>query len=475
MSQNNLTFEKISEQKLKLEKGNPLIELAGSCRINSGIASLSLEDKLKFSKYYDQLANKLNITFFIPASGSGSRMFDALYDFIQSAKPKTETIEFVEHLISDIENFAFYNKLDHNTKSDLKNGTIAIVNFIENILFEDGLNFGNLPKGLIPFHRYDNFIINPFQEHVLQGYSIAGDSAHFHFTINDLYKKKIAESIRILNEITGIDAKAAFSEQKIETNAIAFNEEFHPIHDEQGDFITRPAGHGALLENLNSVDADLIFIRNIDNVQHRNHAANSIQTRKALAGKLLNLQTDIFEILRRLDKGDDYIEKLTFLNNTFDFRIPENKFSDATFIYNFLNRPIRICGMVKNEGQQGGGPFWIIDEQGIERRQIIEKSQISSDAKQLAALVKSTHFNPVEMVCGVKNYQNQKFDLTKFTNEDLYFVVQKTHQGIPIQYIEEPGLWNGGMQNWTTLFYEIDADCFSPVKTVLDLLKPLHR
>ena len=187
------------------------------------------------------------------------------------------------------------------------------------------------------------------------------------------------------------------------------------------------------------------------------------------------MQTDIFEILRRLDKGDDYIEKLTFLNNTFDFRIPENKFSDATFIYNFLNRPIRICGMVKNEGQQGGGPFWIIDEQGIERRQIIEKSQISSDAKQLAALVKSTHFNPVEMVCGVKNYQNQKFDLTKFTNEDLYFGVQKTHQGIPIQYIEEPGLWNGGMQNWTTLFYEIDADCFSPVKTVLDLLKPLHR
>lgn len=475
MSQNHPLSEKISEQKIKLAKGNPFIELAGSCRIGNGIASLPEEDKIKLSKKFEDIALKLKVTFFVPASGSGSRMFDALYDFIQSSKPKAETIEFVEHLISDIQNFAFYNKLDQDTKSDLKNGTIAIVNFIENILFEDGLNFGNLPKGLIPFHRYDNFIINPFQEHVLQGFSIAGENAHFHFTINDLYEKPIAESIRILTEITGIAAKADFSEQKIETNAFAFNESLHPIHDEQGDFITRPAGHGALIENFNSIDADIIFIRNIDNIQHRSHAKNSILTRKALAGALLELQNEIFEILNRLDKGDDYIEKLNSINTNFDLRIPENKFTDATFIYNLLNRPIRVCGVVKNEGQPGGGPFWIANEHGIERRQIIEKSQISGDAKQLAALVKSTHFNPVEIVCGIKNYQGNKFNLSNYSNTDLYFVVHKTHQGIPVQYIEEPGLWNGGMQNWTTLFYEIDADCFSPVKTVLDLLKPLHR
>ena len=229
------------------------------------------------------------------------------------------------------------------------------------------------------------------------------------------------------------------------------------------------------MENLNQLNADLILIRNIDNIQHQDFAPPSIQARKMLCGVLLEFQKAIFSVLALIDREQDYRDELEKLNTTYHLQLAENLFGDIEAIKEILNRPIRVCGMVRNEGQPGGGPFWVKDHQGNFTRQIIEKSQISNKTSQLTLLIKSTHFNPVEIVCSPKNYKGEKFNLLNFRDDSHYFIVQKTHEGNPIQFVEQPGLWNGGMANWNTLFYEIENECFSPVKTVLDLLKPLHK
>lgn len=465
----------IRQQKEKILKGNPTIELMGSCRIDNGIGLLSEESKKRAIHQFEQTRPGLNISFFIPSSGSGSRMFGSAYEFLNKDKPSERSIEFVEHLINSIETFAFYNKLSQELKDDLKAGTVEIEPFLKHLLLPNGFNFGNRPKGLIPFHRYGKFVINPFQEHILQGAEVGGEKSHFHFTINERFQEDIQHSIKILREITGIDFYFDFSIQSESSNAIAFDEDGAPVYDQDGNLISRPAGHGALIENLNQIDSDLIFIRNIDNVQHQEHATNSAETRKMLGGVLLDFQSRVFNILHTIDAHSDYLEAIRSLNIDFDLKLREEDLKNPELLHEYLNRPIRICGMVKNEGQPGGGPFWVADKAGRPSRQIVEKSQISGKNEQLNMLIKSTHFNPVEIICAPKNYRGEKFDLEGFRDQEQYFIVKKDHKGTPVQFIEQPGLWNGGMYHWNTLFFEIGSECFSPVKTVLDLLKPLHR
>jgi len=475
--------KRIDIQRQKIQRGNPFIELSHSCRINNGVNQLSLEEQNEFIKLYEAQLPKLVVTHFIPASGSGSRMFDALFDYLQNPHPFPATINFIEEFKTNLKEFAFYDLIPLEVKTSFENGKIDLTNLIRFLLFAKvqitgneiaGFNFGEIPKGLIPFHKNKTEILNAFQEHIIQGISISGIKSNFHFTINEKFEKQISDSIQSVNNLT--ETHLSFSHQLKETNAITFDEKLEPVKDESGELITRPAGHGAILSNLNKIDADIIFIRNIDNVQHSNKSSTSIQSRKTLTGILINLQEIIFEILHDIEIKTDYEEKILELNKKFDLQIPKNKLSEADFIFDLLNRPIRVCGMVKNEGQPGGGPFWVVDENGgYERRQIVEKSQMSDNPFQFAEMIKSTHFNPVELVCSFKNFKGDKFDLNDFKNDNHYFIVDKTHQGKPIKYIEETGLWNGGMEKWTTLFYEIESDCFSPVKTVLDLLKPLHR
>lgn len=469
------TSDNIKTQKEKIKKGNPKIELLGSCRIDNGIGILSESELRKAIKDFENSRPNLDISFFIPSSGSGSRMFGAAYAFLNQESPDDASIEFIEHLINSIESFAFYNKLSQDLKDDLKRGTIEIEPFLKHLLQPDGFNFGNRPKGLIPFHRYGNFIINPFQEHILQGAEVGGEKSHFHFTINERFKEDIQHSIKILREFTGIDFYFDFSIQDEKSNSLAFDEKGEPVYGGNGEIVSRPAGHGALIDNLNAIDSDLIFIRNIDNVQHQDHADNSADYRKMLAGILLDFQARVFAILKKIDNKGDYSVALQELNTMYDLRLTPSDMESPQRIFDLLNRPIRICGMVKNEGQPGGGPFWVMDDHGRPRRQIVEKSQISGKNAQLNMLIKSTHFNPVEIICAPKNYKGEKFDLKSFRNNDQYFIVKKDHKGTPVQFIEQPGLWNGGMYHWNTLFYEIGSECFSPVKTVLDLLKSLHR
>ncbi|MBI3133597.1 MAG: DUF4301 family protein [Bacteroidetes bacterium] len=472
----------IEIQRAKLLQGNPNLLLSEVCRIGNGISVLTDEAKAAWISAFNEHKTRVSIAYFIPASGSGSRMFDTLYNFLQTDNPDSQTIEFVEHLLNCAPDFAFYELLPHSIKTDLKTGAIDLKNFIRLLLFSDkmadqhtGFNYGNLPKGLIPFHRYGDKITNPFQEHILQGIEISGPDSVFHFTINETFKRQINQSIEKLISGRNIKATRHFSVQNPATDAIAFDENLNPAVDEKGSLITRPSGHGALLENLNAVKANLIFIRNIDNIQHQSKSTHSIKSRMALGGIALHLRTEIFSILTLLEEGSIPVEKIKALNAIFDLRVPVEKMTDVSAMIDFFDRPLRVCGMVKNEGQPGGGPFWVKDKTGTVRRQIVEKSQISNLPEQLEILIKSTHFNPVELVCSTQNFKGTFFDLKNFRNDDLYFIVQKNHQGKFIQYIEEPGLWNGGMDKWLTLFYEIESDCFSPVKTVLDLLKPLHR
>jgi hypothetical protein len=467
--------EKIANQKQKIEKGNPKIVLSHPCRVGNGIITLSEEEMKKSMQFYEDVSAELSTYFFIPSSGSGSRMFGSLFDFLQNSPPTEETIEFIEHLLNSVQEFAFYNKLSHQVKSKLISGEIELNQFIELLIGEEGFNFGHLPKGLIPFHKYGHFILNPFQEHILQGTQIAGDKANFHFTINHRFEDKIRHSIKILREITGFDFSFEFSHQNPDTDSIAFDKDLKPVRNEKGEIKMRPAGHGALLHNLNQIHADIIFIRNIDNVQHHDYTHHSVKTRKYLAGIVLKFKQQAHAILKKIDAGKYDPVDFIALNKEYDLQVDQTLFDHPEEIHAILNRPIRACGMVKNEGQPGGGPFWVKQPSGALSKQIVEKSQISNKSDQLGILIKSTHFNPVEIVCAPIDYKNNKFNLDQFMDDNQYFIVNKTDKGQEVRFIEKPGLWNGGMAHWTTLFYQIDSACFSPVKTVLDLLKPLHN
>lgn len=464
---------KIKEQLAQIEKGNPTLNLAKPCRVNDGISVLS---ELEINTYKNQFSNGIRdkkITFFIPASGSGSRMFGFLFDFIENSDfNSTETIKLIEQFLNNIKSFSFYNKLPQFYKDSIQKGNVDIKSLIKFILFEEGLNFGLLPKGLIPFHLYDKFIINPFQEQILQGTEIASEKTEFHFTINPKFEKQINHSIKILKEITGIDFTYSFSQQEKDTHSVAFTTENKIAISDNEQQILRPSGHGALIDNLNQIDSDLIFIKNIDNIQHFDKANTAFNTKKALGGLILNFQNKVFNLLEKIDSNSEWKSEVIEINEKFCLKIKESNLENKEWVKNHFNRPIRVCGMVKNEGQAGGGPFWVKDSEGETTIQIIEKSQIN--VNQLSILLHATHFNPVDIVCGVKNYKGQKFNLHDFVNSKLYFIVEKNEKGQAIKYVEKPGLWNGAMYNWLTIFYEIDSNCFSPVKTVLDLLKPLH-
>lgn len=469
--------KKYQNQLNKVKSGNPTINLARPCKVGDGILKIEESNLKPLEKEFDKLKESKIITFFIPASGSGSRMFSALYEYLNSTgKVSDETTKFISKFLNNINDFAFYNKLTSKIKLEIKKNNFDIKNLISHLLLEEGLNLGSQPKGLIPFHRYGKFIINPFQEHIIQGAKIGGDYSQFHFTVDENHQKEIRHTIEILREITGIDFHFFFSQQNEESHSTAFDEDLKLAYDSENNLIKRPAGHGTLIENLNTIDSDLIFIKNIDNVQHYSKAKTSISTRKVLAAKLIHFQKSVFNLLNNLkEDNNNYSDLATIINNEFDLKLSQDQLSNKPFLNTYFNRPIRICGMVKNQGQPGGGPFWIKNKSGLETKQIIEKSQIASEPKQLSILLHATHFNPVDIICAIKDFNGEKFDLKNYADPNQYFLVEKQQEGKNIKYIEQPGLWNGGMEDWITLFYEIDSNCFSPVKTVLDLLDNTHN
>jgi hypothetical protein len=455
----------ILNQRQKIIKGQPSLKLVNPCKLGNGIVNFSLFLRDEIIRNFDN--STTSTCFFIPASGSGSRMFQFLFEFIDNTDATTSGS--IEKFLNNLQEFAFFNKLPNEIKNlSLYEGS-NLEKFIRFLLDEEGLGLSNSPKGLIPFHKNGPFILNAFQEQVLQANKMIGNDVNVHFTINEKYESQILQTIKSIEDLTGNKFNISFSIQDPTTDSYTFNSEHEIVRDENNQFLTRPSGHGALLPNLNNIDADLIFIKNIDNIQNYNQSKNTENTLKYLGGIAIWFKEEIINLINKPS-----LDRLKELNKQFQF-LSESQINniDINDLKNFLNKPIRVCGMVKNEGQPGGGPFWI-EENGIISKQIVEKAQINNITEQFKIMIQSTHFNPVMIAAITRDLDGNKFNLEQFKDDSKYFIVDKTQKGKKISYIERPGLWNGSMASWNTIFVEIPSETFSPVKTVLDLLDKAH-
>jgi hypothetical protein len=466
MSTNTYNEEKIELQRKLVFSANPVLKIVAPATIGNGILSFSDDEIQQFESYFKKAEKK--ICFFIPASGSGSRMFEFLYEFLSD--PNESNRAHVERFLNKLQSFAFFRQLPMEKQKEFKDFQISLREIISFLLNDHGMGYGELPKGLIPFHILEPFILNPFQEHIIQGSRLDSKETAFHFTIQSQFTNHFNEVVVQLQSLMGSCFEVSYSEQNKETDSFAFEEDGSLATNKDGSVLSRPAGHGALLENLQAIDSQLVFVKNIDNVQHFTKSEKSQQIWNALGGLLLTIKNELSEI-----RIEPTIDKIKTLNEKFDL------FSDSEImtvqsnqdVLNFINRPIRVCGMVRNEGQPGGGPF-LVEEKGIIRKQIVEKTQISASVDQLEHMLRSTHFNPVMMVLSYQKEDGSNFNLNDFADHSKYFIVHKKQQGKNIRFMELPGLWNGAMANWITVFVEIPNETFSPVKTVLDLLNPSH-
>jgi hypothetical protein len=452
------------EQKKAILNGVPSLDVIRPCRLGDGIIQLENDEELAFVQRFDLLTKHLS--FFIPASGSGSRMFQFLYDYLNQTTELNQAQ--TEQFIRRISSFSFYKCFPVEVKEKIENFTWSIEDLISFILSEGGLNYGLYPKGLIPFHSLGPFILNPFQEQLIQGSKLMNQPVDFHFTIQSDFQQHFESAISSLSEMTGDEYLVTYSEQDASTDAFAFYPDGSLALGVDGEPIRRPAGHGTLLANLAQIESDYVLVKNIDNLQHFSQSEASTDQWKILVGLLDYLKDEFSKLM--VQPSLLAFEKL---NERFQF-LPSNELKDEVELRAFLHRPLRVCGMVKNEGQPGGGPFFV-QKNGATRKQIVEKAQLAKTDKVNALLMQSTHFNPVMMALDFKDFQGNSFDLAQFAEKDSFFIVEKNHLGKTIQFIEQPGLWNGGMAHWNTVFVEIPNEVFTPVKTVLDLLQPAHQ
>ncbi|WP_107037272.1 DUF4301 family protein [Brumimicrobium mesophilum] len=457
----------IDEHKELVFKKQPEINLISPCRLNDGIIRHSEFEKNRFKVKFNN--GDQSVHFFIPASGTGSRMFKFLYEFLSD--PNEETRSKTERFLNSIESFAFFELLPYTLKKKVREYDITLDDFVSYLLKPEGLGLGMIPKGLVPFHRSRSFILNAFQEQLIQGLRIKEDQVNFHFTINKNHEHQIKEALDSIRQLSGRKCKIEWSEQDPSTNSIAFDKDQNVVLDDNGEVLTRPSGHGALLKNLNTIESDIIFIKNIDNIQHEAHAQTSIENLKYLGGMLDLVKTE----LKDAYESENPRVQLAALNHQYHFTNPSTDFEKLSDeeLQTLIFRPIRICGMVRNEGQPGGGPFWV-EENGKQSKQIVEKSQISNNGNQYRLMVQSQYFNPVLMAVSTKDINGKKLDLLDFSDPEKYFIVEKTYEGKDIRFIERPGLWNGSMSDWISVFVEVPTEAFTPVKNVLDLLDKSH-
>lgn len=457
----------IEKHKEMVFSSQPEINLVSPCRLNEGIIRHSDFEKNRFKIRFEN--GQQTIYFFIPASGTGSRMFKFLYEFL--AQPDEVSRSSTERFLNAIESFAFFDILPYDLKKKVREYDISLDDFVSYLLKPEGLGLGLIPKGLVPFHKSRSFVLNAFQEQLLQGLRLKEDKVNFHFTINKAHESEIASALDSIRQLTGRACNIEWSEQDPLTNSVAFDKDKNTLTDEAGNLLTRPSGHGALLENLNAIESDIIFIKNIDNIQHEAKSEPSIENLKYLGGMLDILKSELKEAM----ESENTRAQLTTLNLQYQFVNPETNFAEMSDeeIKSIVYRPIRICGMVRNEGQPGGGPFWV-KENGKISKQIVEKSQIGKDGDQYRLMVQSQYFNPVLMAVSTKDINGKKLDLKDFADPGKYFIVEKSYQDKDIRFIERPGLWNGSMSDWLSVFVEVPSETFTPVKTVLDLLNKSH-
>ena len=485
---NALTIEKVNAQIELIKSGMAFSKLKNAATLDKGI--LKVSDENKFINVFEDSKDTISMVKFVPASGAATRMFKFLFSFLKDQNNDDKTMSF---FASNLEKLPFYNNVKNKLSSNFEtlSSKEKYITFVQTMLNEDKLNYGFFPKGLLPFHNYSDGASTAFEEHFYEAalYASSNHKAHLHFTISETHSDKFAKELsRIKSDIetktnTQFDVSFSYQKQSTETIAIKANDELY--REKDGSLLFRPSGHGALLENLNDLNYDIIFVKNIDNVVVKTYHNNISNSKKMLAGVLLGVQKQAFEFLNELESETISEEKILkiagFLSSKMNVEI-DSEFDDFSFkqktdyIIGKLNRPIRVCGMVKNQGEPGGGPFWVEDENGNVSLQIVESAQIdNADENQLNILKNATHFNPVDLVCGVKNYKGEKFDLTQFVDYNAAFITMKSKEGTAIKALEKPGLWNGSMANWNTIFVEVPLETFNPVKTVNDLLKAQHQ
>lgn len=499
-----IPFKNILTQLEILKKGIAKSRLVSPATIENGILSLSETGFEEKAVFFDNQKEKLKIKKFVPASGAASRMFKFLTTFLNDFDIQKETINAYINRNKDkelaifivgMEKFPFFKQIDRKLKEvypefetlerDYKN-----YYFIKLLLSSDHFDFANKPKAVLPFHLYETHIANPIEEHLNEcvHYATSEKVSNLHFTVSeihqDLFYKAVDEVIEKIEKPSGIKINIGYSYQNKSTDSITIDEKGKLVKDKNDSLIFRPGGHGALIENLNNLDADVIFIKNIDNVI-QNHIDKIKLYKKALAGVLIETQQKVFSYLKAIDQNEikeNHLEDIfLFLQEKLNIELSGdlNKFTfenKINKIKELLDRPIRVCGMVKNEGEPGGGPFWVMNDKGENSLQIVETSQVDlSNKKQVEILAESTHFNPVDLVCGIKNYKNEKFNLLQFVDQKAGFIVEKSVDGKTVKSYELPGLWNGSMANWLTIFVAVPLITFNPVKTVNDLLKAAHQ
>lgn len=501
-----LTVKEVESQITLFQSGIPFTNITEAATIGHGILALDEKSIKKSIAYFDSKKNDLALVKFVPASGAATRMFKFLFQFVSEYNPKTEPIDSYIHnknlkdmelFLKGLEKFPFYKEVIEQLSSkdiqykDLSRSEKAWY-FVNAMLDERQLNFGNSPKGLLPFHNYKSSNISTaFEEHLYEAalYASSNNKASLHFTISEYYKDHFKKEFKRVQEYvektTGVSFEISFSYQHQSTDTIAVTLENKPFREADGSIVFRPSGHGALLKNLNALDADVIFIKNIDNVVVKRYKDDVAKYKKVLAGILVKLQTKAFAFLRDLDteiiSKNDVNKIKEFIVNELSVKVSGDyeTYSDRKkieYLRKKLNRPIRVCGMVKNEGEPGGGPFLVKDKSGNQTLQIVESAQINQkDKGQNDILKNATHFNPVDLVCGVKNYKGEKFDLLNYVDHNAAFISMKTKLGKDLKALELPGLWNGSMAFWTTIFVEVPVITFNPVKTVNDLLKAPHQ
>lgn len=428
--------------------------LARPATVSDGIVRLTADEQEAHQRRYEE--SEVHTEKFVPASGAASRMFKSLLAW----KNEGLTDPAVATFFQNKHRFPF-------ALADMSNKEVV------HELFEVR-RWDHYPKGLLPFHVYEDGVRSAAEEHLIEGERYLTGTKHaIHFTISPEHETKFQSVLRAFAARKSLRTEVTFSFQKPETDTIAVDVHNQPVREADGRYVRRPAGHGALLENLNERNTDLIFIKNIDSVVPERLLMETVRIKKVLAGYLLAMQHKVFALLRSHEAGDDitYAGKNLLAEMGYHAEIVSEE-----LIAEKLNRPIRVCGMVLNQGEPGGGPFWVKNAFGAETLQIIEGAQVDrTDPTQLAIFQSSTHFNPVDLVCGIKDYRGQKFDLLKFRDPNTGFIAQKTHKGMPIKGLELPGLWNGSMSDWNTIFVEVPLITFNPVKTVNDLLKPEHQ
>lgn len=498
MEKKGITKEMIDAQLERFRTGFPFLKIGAVATVGNGITRLDEKQENRYIKNWRafQQSGK-RIEKFVPASGAASRMFKNMFAFVTAGKAEPET-DFEKQYFDNIDKFAFYPDLnraclriygkDIRTLIDEK----RYVDVVKAMLEPEGLNYGFLPKALLKFHRAPGGTVHtPLEEHLEEGAQYAANArrmVNIHFTVSPEHRAEFEKLLRVkvphMEQVWGVTYEVGMSEQKSNTDTIAVNMDNTPYRDAQGQLLFRPAGHGALLENLNEQDADVVFIKNIDNVVPSRLRSDTVRYKKVIGGLLVTLQKQIADYLTTLESGnataDDLQSMLALVETKLCTKSAQTASMDAAQLTDYLkkklNRPIRVCGVVRNEGEPGGGPYLAQNPDGSFSPQILEAAQIDASNSAAVELMKSgTHFNPVDLVCYIKDYKGNKFNLKDFVDPDTGLISEKSVGGVPIKALELPGLWNGSMSDWNTVFVEVPINTFNPVKTVNDLLRKQHQ